>query len=247
MAAIASPVSQIEIGLLPQSELDEVRRFLFWTYCVVDGWIPPAGDPAGLRVQEDMLVDDRDSLCNFIVARINNELVGCVRIAPRVSGKFETQLYDDINSENKYRRFDVELARFSVAPSARKTVAGLRLMEAVAQWAVDKSVMVFSAPVEPAVKLYYQSIGYRPATNMKPFRYFTDTRAATVFGLDDMVEQRRVLANIKKALVVKVRFDDFTWPECNANGLLLVRTCEALVFPPPFCVTGRFTQGGKQI
>jgi GNAT superfamily N-acetyltransferase len=134
--------SAVEIKILPPSDLELVRRFLFWTYCVVDGWMPPADDLAGFRVEGNRLLDDRDHLCIHFIAWLDGEILGCIRIAPRVSGKFETQFYDKANSDEDYARFDFELARFSVAPAARKTVIGLKLMEAAARWAVDRRLRV---------------------------------------------------------------------------------------------------------
>jgi GNAT superfamily N-acetyltransferase len=191
------------IEILPNEKIDEVRQFLYTTYHKADGWTPPAGDPAGLRISENKLMDDRDHLCTWMVARdaTNRSLVGCLRAAPRVAGGFETQLYDMYNNVEAYEQFGVEIARFSVAPALRGTNVGLRLMEAAALWANERGLIGFAAPVEPGLKYYYSRLGYLPAVGMKPFQYFGCPLQAEVYGCNSMEAQEQFLRNVQSAIM----------------------------------------------
>lgn len=119
-------------------------------------------------------MDHRDQNCTFIVARVDRKLVGLVRATNRLDTRFETQLYDQIHSQDIPRYFDVELARFSIVPDARNSLVGLYLIETVAKWEIYLRLRMFSAPVEPKVKSYYQAIGYHPAAGFETFRYVGD-------------------------------------------------------------------------
>lgn len=100
----------IEINILPKTKLEEIRRFLLWTYCVIEGWNIASADPAGLRTDGDRLIDERDHLCVHIIASIDGRLAGCVRICHRQNGSFKSQLYDYINPTDGYRPFDAEIS-----------------------------------------------------------------------------------------------------------------------------------------
>ncbi|KAI5457081.1 acyl-CoA N-acyltransferase [Mariannaea sp. PMI_226] len=197
-------LNHIEISILSPEGLDEVRRFLFWTYCIIEQWEPPLGDPAGLRVDGDRLVDDRDHLCVHIVARVKGRLVGCIRITHPHNGVFETQLYDHTNCQHSYTRYVAEIARFSVIPSARKTTVGLQLLEAMFRWTTERGQLIFFATAEKGLMKYYKDIGFAPAAGFGPFNYHKEERQATVFSPRNLGHQRHILSGLQNRLISQV-------------------------------------------
>lgn len=190
----------ISLSVLSLDELDEVRRFLYWTYCVTQAWIPKLGDPSGLRIEGDRLLDDRDHQCVHIGARLNGVLVGCIRIATRTGGLFETQLYDRQNPEGTYTLFDAEIARLSVSPTVQKQLIELKLMSATLQWTTDRHQRVFFATAEPMLMSYYQDIGFIRAAALNTFKYFKEEREAIVFCTRGIQHQRQIMSKLQDKL-----------------------------------------------
>ena len=195
------PSPNVKISILPNSEINNVRKFLFRAYCIFDEWYPPLNDPAHFRVHEgNMLIDDRDFLStHFVATNISDgEIVGCVRASFRLNGQFQVQLYDRVNDFSAY---SAELSRFAVLPQYRGTDVGLQLMYALAVWCTSNRLLAFSAPAEKAISQYYKGLGWKQLDGYKKFRYFNDgDREAVVHGCKTLDEQALVVKRIGSVL-----------------------------------------------
>jgi len=195
----------IQIRLSTSSELDDIRKFLFFTYCLVDGWYPPVGDPAHFRVEGNRLLDDRDFLSTHFIALANGVIVGCVRASFRVAGKLQFEIYDDDQAPSN---FDVEISRFSIVPSMRKTSVGLRLMDAMLSWCIEKGFLACCPPSEPKLLEHYMLLGIPHATGRKPFYYYKDDKPVTLLAGKDLDDQKSLLEGIRVVLRRRLGKDD---------------------------------------
>lgn len=82
------------------AEIDAARSLLHRVYHVEQGWSPRAGNPSEQRIQplgdgQHRFVDAYDDFATWIGALIDDELVGCVRLARVRSsdGKLEAENY----------------------------------------------------------------------------------------------------------------------------------------------------------
>ncbi|CAG8575761.1 6232_t:CDS:2, partial [Cetraspora pellucida] len=74
-----------------ESYLEDSQRLLYRVYVEEQGWLFSKNNPAGLRVKDGRLMDNRSYIATVFGLFCKDRLIGTGRICRRVNGKFEIQ------------------------------------------------------------------------------------------------------------------------------------------------------------
>ncbi|CAG8659223.1 5908_t:CDS:2 [Cetraspora pellucida] len=77
-----------------ESYLEDSQKLLYRVYVEEQGWWFSKNNPAGLRVKDGRLIDNRSYIATVFGLFCKDRLIGTGRICRRVNGKFEIQEYD---------------------------------------------------------------------------------------------------------------------------------------------------------
>ncbi|KAI8800783.1 hypothetical protein BJ742DRAFT_779959 [Cladochytrium replicatum] len=73
-------------------QIDNARRLLVKIYVEEHGW-RPGNNPAHLRVENGMLMDDYDAVSIWCIVTYEGEVIGCGRFAPPIDGLLDVERY----------------------------------------------------------------------------------------------------------------------------------------------------------
>lgn len=86
------------------NQLFEVRKLLHEELIKRQNWKITPRNPTGIKVSQNILMDNFDYISNWFVVYSENDLIACIRIHKPLNGKHELEYYGDIPAFLKEKR-----------------------------------------------------------------------------------------------------------------------------------------------
>ncbi|ORY03451.1 hypothetical protein K493DRAFT_297457 [Basidiobolus meristosporus CBS 931.73] len=164
-------VYQIRI-VQDEEGINQIQRLLYTVYIEEGKWKFNPANPAGIRIVDDRLIDNRDDIATYFGAFSNKKLIGCCRICPRHEGLFEIQSYTSkplslLNTKNL-----VEGSRSAVLPEYREHGVFRIMFREVLQYCYQRDLLLFTCTSSKELRRVFQIIDFQwlriSHSNMNP-------------------------------------------------------------------------------
>ncbi|ORX93482.1 hypothetical protein K493DRAFT_302639 [Basidiobolus meristosporus CBS 931.73] len=162
-------VYQIRI-VKDEEGINQIQRLLYTVYIEEGKWKFNPANPAGLRIENHRLTDNRDDIATYFGAFSNKKLIGCCRICPRHEGLFEIQNYNSKTLSLLTEKNLVEGSRSAVLPEYRQHGVFHIMFHEVLQYCYQRDLLLFVCTSSNELQRIFRIIDF-PMVEDFTFRY----------------------------------------------------------------------------